>query len=132
NMQSQSTSNACSISQAAAEAALNGDQECVRVMCRAFQERHEYVHKTLKAMPGVAVLPADGTFYAFPDFSRVIERLKLKDDIELCERLLTDAGVAVVAGLSFGAPGHVRLSFATSMDNLRGALARIGRFLEQH
>ncbi|HEU5397739.1 MAG TPA: pyridoxal phosphate-dependent aminotransferase, partial [Gammaproteobacteria bacterium] len=57
NMQSQSTSNPCSISQAAAEAALNGDQECVRVMCRAFKERHEYVHKTLKAMPGVAVLP---------------------------------------------------------------------------
>ena len=132
NMQSQSTSNPCSISQAAAEAALNGDQECVRVMCRAFKERHEYVHKTLKAMPGVAVLPADGTFYAFPDFSQVIRRLKLKDDVELCERLLTDAGVAVVAGLSFGAPGHVRLSFATSMDNLKGALGRIGRFLEQH
>ena len=131
NMQSQSTSNPCSISQAAAEAALNGDQECVRVMCRAFHERHDYVHKTLKAMPDVSVLPADGTFYAFPDFSRVIQRLKLKDDIELCERLLVDAGVAVVAGSSFGAPGHVRLSFATSMDNLKGALGRIHGFLEQ-
>ena len=131
NMQSQSTSNPCSISQAAAEAALNGDQECVRVMCRAFHERHDYVHKTLKAMPDVAVLPADGTFYAFPDFSKVIQRLKLKDDIELCERLLVDVGVAVVAGSSFGAPGHLRLSFATSMDNLKGALGRIHGFLEQ-
>jgi aspartate aminotransferase len=131
NMQSQSTSNPCSISQAAAEAALNGDQECVRIMCRAFHERHEYVHKALKAMPDVAVLPADGTFYAFPDFSRVIQRLKLKDDIELCERLLVDVGVAVVAGSSFGAPGHLRLSFATSMDNLKGALGRIHGFLEQ-
>lgn len=131
NMQSQSTSNPCSISQAAAEAALTGDQECVRTMCRAFRERHEFVHQALKAMRDVSVLPADGTFYAFPDFSRVIERLKLKDDIELCERLLTDAGVAVVAGQSFGAPGHLRLSFATSMDNLKEALARIGRFLEQ-
>ena len=131
NMQSQSTSNPCSISQAAAEAALTGDQECVRIMCRAFHERHEYVHKTLKAMPDVAVLPADGTFYAFPDFSAAIRRLKLKDDIELCERLLVDAGVAVVAGLAFGAPGHVRLSFATSMDNLKGALGRIQAFLEK-
>ena len=131
NMQSQSTSNPCSISQAAAEAALNGDQECVRVMCRAFQERHAYVHQTLKAMPNVAVLPADGTFYAFPDFSRVIQRLKLKDDYELCERLLVDAGVAVVAGSSFGAPGHARLSFATSMDNLKQALGRIHRFVER-
>jgi len=131
NMQSQSTSNPCSISQAAAEAALNGEQECVRIMCRAFHERHEYVHKALKAMPDVAVLPADGTFYAFPDFSRVIQRLKLKDDIELCERLLVDVGVAVVAGSSFGAPGHLRLSFATSMDNLKGALGRIHGFLEQ-
>ncbi len=131
NMQSQSTSNPCSISQAAAEAALTGDQECVRIMCRAFHERHDYVHKTLKAMPDVAVLPADGTFYAFPDFSRVIQRLKLKDDIELCERLLVDVGVAVVAGSAFGAPGHLRLSFATSMENLKGALSRIHGFLEQ-
>jgi aspartate aminotransferase len=131
NMQSQSTSNPCSISQAAAEAALNGDQECVRVMCRAYKERHAYVHQALKAMPDVGVLPADGTFYAFPDFSRVVKRLKLKDDYELSEKLLVDAGVAVVAGSSFGAPGHLRLSFATSMENLKGALGRIAAFLEK-
>jgi aspartate aminotransferase len=131
NVQSQSTSNPCSISQAAAEAALTGDQECVRVMCRAYKERHDYVYKTLSAMPCVAVQPADGTFYSFPDFSAVVKSLKLKDDIELCERLLVDAGVAVVAGSSFGAPGHLRLSFATSMDNLKGALSRIHGFLEK-
>jgi aspartate aminotransferase len=77
------------------------------------------------------VLPADGTFYAFPDFSEVIKRLKLKDDYDLCERLLVDAGVAVVAGSSFGAPGNVRLSFATSMDNLKGAMGRIAGWLEK-
>ena len=131
NMQSQSTSNPSSISQAAAEAALNGDQECVRIMCRAYHERHDFVHKTLKAMPDVAVLPADGTFYAFPDFSAVLKRFKLKDDLALCEKLLVDAGVAVVAGSSFGAPGHLRLSFATSMENLKQALARIHRWLEK-
>jgi len=131
NVQSQSTSNPTSISQAAAEAALNGDQECVAVMCRAFQERHQFVYETLGKMPDVRVLPADGTFYSFPDLSGVIQRLGLKDDIQLCERLLTDSGVAVVAGSAFGAPGHVRLSFATSMDNLKGALQRIGSFVEK-
>jgi aspartate aminotransferase len=131
NMQSQSTSNPCSISQAAAEAALDGDQECVRVMCRAYKERHAYVHQALKAMPDVGVLPADGTFYAFPDFSRVVKRLKLKDDYALSEKLLVDAGVAVVAGSSFGAPGHLRLSFATSMENLKGAMSRIAGWLEK-
>jgi len=131
NMQSQSTSNPSSISQAAAEAALNGDQSYVQMMCKAFRERHDYVHMALSAMPGVKVLPAAGTFYAFPDFSEVVRRLKLKDDYELCERLLVDAGVAVVAGSSFGAPGNIRLSFATSMDNLKGAMGRIAGWLQK-
>ena len=72
---------------------------------------------------------ADGTFYSFPDFSAVIARMGLKDDYAFCERLLVEAGVAVVAGSSFGAPGHARLSFATSMENLKGALGRIGSFV---
>ena len=131
NVQSQSTSNACSIAQAAVEAALNGDQECVRVMCRAYRERHEFVHQALKDMPGVAVLPADGTFYAFPDLSAAIVQRRLKDDNELSEKLLVEAGVAVVAGSSFGAPGHLRLSFATSIENLKGALGRIHQWLER-
>jgi aspartate aminotransferase len=131
NMQSQSTSNPCSISQAAAEAALNGSQEYVQMMCKAFKERHDYVNGALNTMPGVSALPADGTFYAFADFSKVIQRFKLKDDYELCERLLVDAGVAAVAGSAFGAPGHVRMSFATSMDNLKGAMGRIAGWLQK-
>ena len=131
NVQSQSTSNPASISQAAAEAALNGDQQCVQLMCRSFQERHQYLYQALKNMPGVQVLPADGTFFSFPDFSNVITRLKLKDDVELSERLLVDTGIAVVPGSAFGAPGHLRLSFATSMDNLKAAVGRLGDFLEK-
>ncbi len=131
NMQSQSTSNPCSISQAAAEAALNGSQEYVQMMCKAFRERHDYVHMALTAMPGVSMLPADGTFYAFADFSEVIRRMKLKDDNALAEKLLVDGGVAAVAGSAFGAPGHLRMSFATSMDNLKGAMSRIAAFLEK-
>ncbi|MGH8282348.1 MAG: pyridoxal phosphate-dependent aminotransferase [Gammaproteobacteria bacterium] len=129
NVQSQSTSNPASISQAAAEAALTGDQECVHAMCHAFEKRHTFVYESLKSMPGMRVLPADGTFYSFPDFSRIIAQLKLKDDNTLCERLLADAGIALVAGSAFGAPGHVRLSFATSMQNLEAAMARLGDFL---
>ena len=131
NMQSQSTSNPCSISQAAAEAALNGSQEYVQMMCKAFRERHDYVHMALTAMPGVSMLPADGTFYAFADFSEVIRRMKLKDDNALAEKLLVDGGVAAVACSAFGAPGHLRMSFATSMDNLKGAMSRIAAFLEK-
>lgn len=131
NVQSQSTSNPASVSQAAAEAALNGDQQCVRVMCRAYQQRHQFVYDSLRNWPGVEVLPADGTFYSFPDFSQVIERLGLKDDHMLSERLLNECGIALVAGSSFGAPGHLRLSFATSMENLGIAVARLGTFLRQ-
>ncbi len=131
NVQSQSTSNPASISQAAAEAALTGDQQCIQVMRKAYQERHLFVYNALKAMPGVRVLPVDGTFFSFPDFSRVITRLKLQDDLDLSEHLLADAGIAVVAGSSFGAPGHLRLSFATSMENLKIAMARLADFLRE-
>ena len=129
DVQSQSTSNPASMSQAAAEAALTGDQSCVSRMCRAYEERHAFVYQQLHSMPGVRVLPADGTFYVFPDLSAVIARLKLADDNALAERLLNDAGIAVVAGTAFGAPGHLRLSFATSMQNLEAAMARLHDFL---
>lgn len=131
NIQSQSTSNPASISQAAAEAALNGDQECVRSMCRAYQERHQFVYAAIKAMPDVGILPANGTFYSFPDFSTVITRLGIVDDNALAERLLNEAGIALVAGSSFGAPGHLRLSFATSMGNLQAAMMRLDKFLRK-
>ncbi|HYW02820.1 MAG TPA: pyridoxal phosphate-dependent aminotransferase [Gammaproteobacteria bacterium] len=131
-VQSQSTSNPASISQAAAEAALRGDQGCVAEMVKAFRERHDYVHEALNALPDVDCLPSDGTFYAFPDFSRVIARLDgVQDDVQLGEYFLNECGVALVPGSAFGVPGHMRLSFATSMENLRDALGRIDKLLQR-
>lgn len=131
-VQSQSTSNPASISQAAATAALNGDQGCVAEMNQAFKSRHDYVVETLNAMPGVRCLPSDGTFYAFPDFSGVIERLDgVNDDIGLGEYLLEHAEVALVPGSAFGTPGHMRLSYATSMEKLKTALSRIEKALSK-
>jgi len=128
-IQGQSTSNASSISQKAAAAALNGDQSCVAKMTHAFKERRDFVVRALNAMPGVSCLPGDGTFYAFAEVSRAMAALGCRDDNEFAELLLNDAGVAVVPGSGFGAPGHVRLSFATSMHTLEKALDRIARIL---
>jgi len=125
-IQSQSTSGATTMSQEAAEAALRGEQGCVTDMIKAFKQRHDFVVDALNAIDGVRCLPSDGTFYAFPDFSAVIERLDgVSNDLELSEYLIENAGVAVVPGSAFGAPGYIRLSYATSMDNLEQALSRI-------
>ena len=125
-VQSQATSGATTISQEAAEAALNGDQSCITAMGREFKRRHDFVVDALNAIDGVRCLRSDGTFYAFPDFSQVIARLDaVNDDVELAEYLIEHAGVAIVPGSAFGAPGHIRLSYATSMGNLENALKRI-------
>lgn len=125
-IQSQSTSNPAAVSQAAACEALDGDQSCIAPMLAAFHKRHDFVVATLNALDGVRCAEADGTFYAFPDFSEVIERLDgINDDIELAEHLLQAAGVALVPGSAFGSPGYLRLSFATGMDTLKDALGRI-------
>lgn len=128
-IQGQSTSNPSSISQKAAAAALNGDQGCVTRMTHAFKERRDFVVRALNAMPGVSCLPGDGTFYAFAEVSRAMAALGCRDDNEFAELLLNDAGVAVVPGSGFGAPGHVRLSFASSMQTLEKALDQIARVL---
>ena len=128
-IQGQSTTNACSISQTAAVTALSADQSCVTTMNAAFKERRDYVVRGLNSLPGVSCLPGSGTFYAFADVSRAIAAMKLRDDGEFAEMLLNEAGVAVVPGSGFGAPGHVRISFATSMPVLEKALDRIGRLL---
>ena len=128
-IQGQSTSNASSISQKAAVAALNGDQACVVTMNHAFKERRDFVVRALNSVPGVSCLPGEGTFYAFAEVSRAIASIGCRDDNEFAEMLLNDAGVAVVPGSGFGAPGHVRLSFACSMQTLEKALDRIARFL---
>ena len=128
-VQSQSTSNPCSVSQAAAQAALEGDQEPVSEMCAAYRQRHDYLVSALNDIPGVACRPGEGTFYAFPSVQGALERLGLADDAALAELLLNDADVACVPGTAFGAPGYLRISFATSLEQLREALRRIGRVL---
>lgn len=126
NIQSQSTSNPTSISQVAAEVALNGDQGFIGDMLRAFKQRHDYVVRELNTIPDVNCLETDGTFYVLPDVSQVIARLPgIDDDLALSEFLIEQGGVAVVPGSAFGAPGHIRLSIATSMENLEKAMIRI-------
>ncbi|HIK74244.1 MAG TPA: pyridoxal phosphate-dependent aminotransferase [Alcanivorax sp.] len=131
-VQSQSTSNPASISQAAAEAALSGDQQCVKDMVKAFKERHDYVVDALNKLPGVTCAPSDGTFYAFPDFSGAIAEM---DGVESCTdlaaQLLETAEVALVPGSAFGAPGCLRLSFAVGMDTLVEAISRIEKALSK-
>jgi aspartate aminotransferase len=125
-VQSQSTSNPTSIAQVAAEAALNGPQECIGVMLKAFKERHDFVVEGLNRIPGIECLPTDGTFYVFPRVQGAIDKLAgVNNDLELAEYLLERAGVALVPGTAFGLSGHVRISIATSRDNLEQALGRI-------
>lgn len=129
-IQSQSTSNPCSIAQKAAVAALNGGDETVRMMVNAFQERHNYVVQRLNDIPDIEVIPADGTFYIFPSVQKIIERRRFANDIEFADQLLQDRGLALVPGSAFGSKGCIRLSFATSMDALQDALDRLQRFCE--
>lgn len=128
NIQSQSTSNPTSIAQAAAVVALNGDQECVRTMCQAFEARAQHVVAGLNAIPGIDCRMPDGTFYCFPRVTGVMAARGLSSDLELSRRLLDEVGVALVPGSAFGAEGHVRISFATSLDVLDQAVERIARF----
>ncbi|MDD2774563.1 MAG: pyridoxal phosphate-dependent aminotransferase [Gallionella sp.] len=135
NVQSQSTSNPTSISQVAAEAALNGDQGCITPMLAAFRERHVFVVNALNAIPGVSCIMAGGAFYAFADVRPVIAKLSARGtiaastDIALSNYLLEQAEVAVVPGSAFGSEGYIRLSFATSMQNLEKAMARLAKAL---
>jgi aspartate aminotransferase len=128
-VQGQSTSNASSISQRAATVALNGDQSCVGEMNKAFKARHDFVVAGLNAIPGISCLRGAGTFYAFAQIEGAMRALGMKDDNEFAEYLLVQAGVAVVPGSGFGAPNHMRLSFACSMETLEDALRRIKQAL---
>lgn len=129
-IQSQSTSNPASISQAASVAALNGDQDCIQTMLVEFKKRHDYVVGRLNEMDGIDCLHTDGTFYVFPNIEGVLQRRpELNDDLDFAEALLVDRGVAVVPGTAFGLRNHVRLSIATSEDNLKNALDRIAAFI---
>jgi aspartate aminotransferase len=131
-VQSQSTSNPTSIAQVAAATALSGDPTFIRVQNEEFKTRHEMVRDALRAMPGVECLGSDGTFYIFPNFQGVIDRLEgVDNDIELGEWLLEHAGCALVPGSAFGAPGYMRISFATSREVLTAAMERIRAALEK-
>ena len=128
-VQSQSTSTPCSVSQAAAQAALDGDQGPVREMCAAYKHRHDYIVAALNEIAGVHCRPGEGAFYVFPRVQDALERLDLADDTALAEKLITEADVACVPGAAFGAPGYLRMSFACSLETLEEALNRLNRVL---
>ena len=126
-IQSQSTSNPCSISQVAAVAALTGDQTPVARMTAAYKERHDYVVQALNEIDGFECRAGEGTFYALPRVTGALSALKLDSDTDLVAILINDADVACVPGSAFGAPGYIRLSFACSMETLKEAMNRIKR-----
>ncbi len=130
-IQSQSTSNPTSISQVAAQAALEGSQECIVQMLSAFKERHDLVVGALNAMRGIKCLATDGTFYVFPHVQGLIDALPhVSNDLELAEYLIEQAGIALVPGSAFGLSGYVRISIATSRDNLEQAMQRLAEVVE--
>lgn len=136
NVQSHSTSNPTSISQYAAEAALTGDQSCIDPMAAAFRERAKVVTEGLNRIPGVKCLMPAGAFYAFPDCREAIRtlhaagRISAPTDLALCDYLLAQPkAVAAVPGSAFGAEGYLRISFATSMENIKKAVERMGEAL---
>ena len=124
-IQGQSTSNPCSIAQAAALEALTGDQSIIDVMVSAFEQRHDYIVENLNAIDGVECPRSAGAFYSFPRVEGLIKRLGLKDDVEFSTYCLETLNIALVPGSAFGAPGYVRFSFATSMENIEQAVTRL-------
>ena len=130
-IQSQSTTNPSSISQAAAVEALNGTQDFIKTRSDSFKERRDYVVETLNSINGLSCLKPSGAFYVFPNCKKLLgKKTKLKTDKEFVEKLLEKAEVAVVQGSAFGLDGYFRISYATSMDNLKKALDRIKSFCE--
>jgi aspartate aminotransferase len=128
-LQSQSTTNASSISQAAACAALEAGPKLVADMVKEFRRRHEFVYAALCEIPGVRCEPGQGAFYLLPDVSNAMARLRIQNDVEFCRTLLEAEGLALVPGSAFGAADHVRISFAASQATLESALQRIRRFV---
>ena len=126
---SQTTANPCSISQAAAAAALDGDQSMLEVMRKAFKERYDYLHQAISATPGMRCARAQGAFYLFVDAREAIRAKGLANDAELAELILSEAEVALIPGAAFGAEGHLRFSFACGMDDLEESVRRLRRLL---
>ena len=131
-IQSQSTTNPSSISQAAAVEALNGTQDFIKTRSNSFKERRDFVVKELNNIKGISCLNPNGAFYVFPNCKKLLgKKTKLKTDTAFVEKLLEETGVAVVQGSAFGLDGFFRISYATSMDNLKKALSRIRSFCEK-
>ena len=128
-IQSQSTSNPCSVSQVAAIAALSGDQSPVAEMTAAYRQRHDFTVAALNDIEGIECRSGEGTFYALPRVNGVLQQKELASDTDLVEFLINEADVACVPGTAFGAPGYIRLSFACSMETLEDAINRIKRAL---
>ncbi|CAC9625724.1 Aspartate aminotransferase (EC 2.6.1.1) [uncultured Gammaproteobacteria bacterium] len=126
-IQGQSTSNPCSIAQAAALEALKGDQSIINTMVVAFEERHQFIVNALNAIDGIECPKSQGAFYSFPRVEGLIKRLGLKDDIELSTYCLEKLNIALVPGSAFGASGYIRFSFATSIDNIKLAVEKLSK-----
>lgn len=124
-IQGQSTSNPSSISQAAALEAISGDQSFIKMMVEAFESRHEFLVESLNTIDGIECPRSGGAFYSFPRVQGLIDRIGLKDDVEFSTYCLEKLNLAVVPGSAFGAPGYVRLSFATSMDNIKLSVEKL-------
>ena len=130
-IQSQSTSNPSSVSQAAAVEALNGSQDFIQERSNAFKERRDFVVKSLNSIKGIRCLTPNGAFYVFPSCKGLLnKKTKLKTDSEFVQKLLEKENVAVVQGSAFGLDGYFRISYATSMENLKKAMDRIKSFCE--
>ena len=134
-IQSQSTTNPSSISQAAAVEALNGNQDFIQIRSKAFQERRDFVVNSLNAIEGIKCIKPQGAFYVFPSCKGVIGKKdkngnKINNDSDFVQSLLENNGVAVVQGSAFGLDGFFRISYATSMDKLKDAMGRIKNFCE--
>ena len=128
-IQGQSTSNACSIAQAAAVAALNGDQSCLNEMLTAFKRRSKLVCDGINAIPGLTTLLSAGSFYNFIHVEEAMRKKNISSDTAFTEALLSECQIAAVAGSSFGLAGYIRISFATSDDNINKALERLAHYL---
>jgi aspartate aminotransferase len=131
-LQSHSTSNPCSISQKAAVEALSGPQDSVAEMLGDYRRRRDFVVQRLRAIPGVKCAEPRGAFYAFPNVTGALGKNGIRTSLELSERLLAEAHVAVVPGEAFGVDRHIRISYAASLQNLKRGLDRIHEFIDQN
>ena len=128
-IQSQITSNPCSISQVAAAAALDGDQGCMAPMLEAYKTRSDYVVRALNEIPGFECREGEGAFYAFPRVTEAMAAKGMATDADLVRLVLESSDVVMVPGTPFGAPGYVRISFACSLGELEDAIGRIRKAL---